>query len=116
MVYSITQQSAGGNEYGKPGRLSIFTSLRHLTMLYEVQFFQGLLFFITSLLLKTLIACRAITAQIVFNGKHYYYNNAFKVDIGSWTGIRCLWTLPSLLFAHVPYTCSRVMTGVSRAN
>ena len=33
----------GGNEYGKSGHLSIFSSLKHLMMLFEVHFFQGLI-------------------------------------------------------------------------
>ena len=62
----------GGNEYGK----SIFTLLKHLMMLLKYNFFSGLNFYI---LLKTLIACRAM--QLRF----------FKVEIVEHA--RCVSTL-----------------------
>ena len=45
------------SEYGKSGRLSIFTSLKHLMMLWNGNFFSGLHFYTLS---KTLITCRAM--------------------------------------------------------
>ena len=64
----------GGNEYGKAGHLSIFTLLKHLMMLFEVQFFSGLHFYT---LPKTLIACRA--RQLRFSKVKTLLNNAFKL-------------------------------------
>ena len=34
----LTQQSIGGNEYGESGHLYIFTSLKHLMMLFQYKF------------------------------------------------------------------------------
>ena len=59
LPFILIQQFMGGNECGKSGHLSIFTSLKHLMInAFEVQFFQGFIF--TPYKSKTLIACRAM--------------------------------------------------------
>ena len=40
LPFILTQQSIGGNEYGKSGHLSIFTLLEHLMMLLKYNFFS----------------------------------------------------------------------------
>ena len=50
----LTQQSMGGNEYGKSGHLSIFTSLKHFLMLLKCN--SGL--HLSNTLSKTLITFR----------------------------------------------------------
>ena len=60
MVYSNTTVY-GGNEYGISGHLHIFTFLKHLILLFEGKKIQGLIFTPVS---QTLIACRAMQAQI----------------------------------------------------
>ena len=44
----LTQQSMGGNEYGKSGPLSVSTSLKHFLMLSKCSFFfQGFILHLT---------------------------------------------------------------------
>ena len=65
MVYSNTAVY-GGNDCGKSGHLSIFTSLKHLMVLLRCIFFSGLRFYTLS---KTLISCKGHTAQIFLKRK-----------------------------------------------
>ena len=62
----------GGNECGKSGHLSIFTSLKHLMMLLKCYFFRTSFYTLS----KTLIACRAM--QLRFFKGETLLNNAFK--------------------------------------
>ena len=74
--FILTQQILWGNEYGKSILLSINTSLKHLMMHFEVQFFQGFIFLFYTLL-KTLIACRAMHLRFFFK-LETLLNNAFN--------------------------------------
>ena len=52
--FNLTQQSMGGNEYGKSGYLSLCTLFKHLMMLLKCFFFKASFYTLS----KTLITCR----------------------------------------------------------
>ena len=69
----LTQQSMGRNEWDKSGHLSIFTSFKHLMVLFGAIFFRASFYTLS----KTLIACRNM--QLNFLKVKTLLNNAFNV-------------------------------------
>ena len=70
--FILSQQSMGGNECGKSGRLHIFTYLKHLLMLFKCKFFRASFLHFS----KTLIECRVM--QLRCFKVEILLNNALK--------------------------------------
>ena len=77
LSFILTQQSMGGNEYGKSGHLSMFTSLKHLMMLLKCKFFRASFVH----LIKGTDCMSGHAAQIFFKVETLL-NNAFNMH--SW--------------------------------